>query len=105
MVCACCTAVARLRRLARGGRDVVAAPRSAKSKDAVNVGRILRIRPGASTYEDFFTPPPGPDNNTCVGCHTLSRDGSKMAFEYSFCAASLGLAAKSSGSMLRQYRC
>lgn len=48
---------------------------------AVNVGRILRIRPGAESYEDFFTPPPGPDNS-CVGCHTLSRDGSRMAFEY-----------------------
>lgn len=49
---------------------------------AVNVGRILRIRPGAETYEDFFTPPPDTDGNTCVGCHTLSRDGSRMAFEY-----------------------
>jgi hypothetical protein len=49
---------------------------------AVNVGRILRIRPGAETYEDFFTPPPAADGNTCVGCHTLSRDGSRMAFEY-----------------------
>jgi WD40 repeat protein len=50
---------------------------------AVNVGRILRIRPGAEMYEDFFTPPPEDmTNSTCVGCHTLSRDGSKMAFEY-----------------------
>jgi hypothetical protein len=50
---------------------------------AVNVGRILRIRPGAENYEDFFTPAPeAMTNSTCVGCHTLSRDGSKMAFEY-----------------------
>lgn len=50
---------------------------------ALNIGRILRIQPGASVAEDFFTPPPNPsDNSTCTGCHTLSRDGRKMAFEY-----------------------
>lgn len=50
---------------------------------ALNLGRILRIRPGELDAEDFFTPPPEPGSgSTCVGCHTLSRDGRKMAFEY-----------------------
>ncbi|MBK8011888.1 MAG: PD40 domain-containing protein [Deltaproteobacteria bacterium] len=54
---------------------------------ALSVGRILRIAAGSDVAEDFFVPPPNPTNPPepdlhCVGCHTLSRDGRKMAFEY-----------------------
>lgn len=54
---------------------------------ALSVGRILRIAAGSDHAEDFFVPPPNPTNPPepdlhCVGCHTLSRDGRKMAFEY-----------------------
>ncbi|MCB9654140.1 MAG: PD40 domain-containing protein [Deltaproteobacteria bacterium] len=51
---------------------------------ALDTGRIHRIQAGSDVAEDFFVPPTSPDdaNNRCVGCHTLSRDGRKMAFEY-----------------------
>ncbi|MBK8010586.1 MAG: PD40 domain-containing protein [Deltaproteobacteria bacterium] len=51
---------------------------------ALDTGRIHRIRADSEVAEDFFVPPTSPDdaNNRCVGCHTLSRDGRKMAFEY-----------------------
>jgi hypothetical protein len=50
----------------------------------LDAGKILRIRPGGTpAAEEFFTPPPeGGGSNRCVACHTLSRDGRKMAFEY-----------------------
>jgi hypothetical protein len=50
----------------------------------LDAGKILRIRPGGvPAAEEFFTPPPeGGGSNRCVACHTLSRDGRKMAFEY-----------------------
>jgi len=39
-------------------------------------GRILRIRPDSPTVDEFFQP------GTCWGCHTVSRDGTKMAAEF-----------------------
>jgi hypothetical protein len=50
----------------------------------LDAGKILRIRPGGTpAAEEFFSPPPeGGGSNRCVACHTLSRDGRKMAFEY-----------------------
>ena len=51
---------------------------------ALSKGRIFRIRSDGSGPEDFFTPPakPGAPTNRCVACHTMCRDGKKMAFEY-----------------------
>jgi hypothetical protein len=47
---------------------------------AVNSGRILRLKPGAASAEDFAT---GPANaGKCMGCHTVSADGSTMVFNY-----------------------
>jgi hypothetical protein len=46
-------------------------------------GKILRVRPGTAASEEFIDPPPkGGSGTKCVACHTLSRDGRKMAFEY-----------------------
>ena len=39
-------------------------------------GRILRIKPDSPTVDEFFTP------GGCWGCHTVSRDGKKMAAEF-----------------------
>lgn len=39
-------------------------------------GRILRIKPDSPTPDEFFTP------GGCWGCHTVSRDGKKMAAEF-----------------------
>ena len=39
-------------------------------------GKILRIKPDSPTADQFFTP------GSCWGCHTVSRDGTKMAAEF-----------------------
>jgi hypothetical protein len=39
-------------------------------------GRVLRIKPQSETPEEFFQP------GGCWGCHTVSRDGKKMAAEF-----------------------
>jgi WD40-like Beta Propeller Repeat len=39
-------------------------------------GRILRIKPNSTNVDEFFTP------GNCSGCHTVSRDGKKLAFQY-----------------------
>jgi hypothetical protein len=39
-------------------------------------GRILRIRPDSPAVDQFFSP------GVCWGCHTVSRDGTKMAAEF-----------------------
>ncbi|HEY3357210.1 MAG TPA: hypothetical protein VGQ83_28430 [Polyangia bacterium] len=63
-------------------------------------GKILRIRPGTAVAEEFFTPPPlAGTTNTCVACHTLSRDGRKMAFEYYGGGGSGGVADVATGSV------
>ena len=50
----------------------------------LDAGKILRIPGGGvPSAQEFFTPPPeSGTGSTCVACHTLSRDGRKMAFEY-----------------------
>jgi hypothetical protein len=54
---------------------------------ALNLGKIVRLRPDSTAPEDFMTPPSNPnsgnpDHVRCVACHTISRDGRKLAFEY-----------------------
>lgn len=39
-------------------------------------GRILRIKPDSTAVDEFFQP------GACWGCHTVSRDGAKMAAEF-----------------------
>lgn len=39
-------------------------------------GRILRIKASSPTTDEFFNP------GTCWGCHTVSRDGKRMAAEF-----------------------
>ncbi len=39
-------------------------------------GRILRINPSSPNVDQFFSP------GVCWGCHTVSRDGKKMAAEF-----------------------
>ena len=34
------------------------------------------------TPEKFYTDPKAADGNTCVACHTLSRDGKRLAVNY-----------------------
>ena len=40
-------------------------------------GRILRIKPSSEVADEFF-----PYNGQCWGCHTVSRDGGKLAAEF-----------------------
>lgn len=42
----------------------------------VGNGRILRIKPDSPDVDEFFQP------GVCWGCHTVSRDGKKMAAEF-----------------------
>ncbi len=87
-----------LRRLDSVAGDVLAAPdvqltfadtdfRGVIYYWALNLGKIVRLRPDSAAPEDFMTPPPNPaatnpDHGRCVACHTISRDGRKLAFEY-----------------------
>lgn len=43
---------------------------------------LMRAGFTASTAERFFTPPGGADAPTCTGCHTISRDGKRLAVGY-----------------------
>ncbi len=43
---------------------------------------VMRARISDPFPEKFYTDPMADDANTCVACHTLSRDGKKMAFGY-----------------------
>jgi len=43
---------------------------------------VMRARISDPIPEKFYTDPMGDDANTCVACHTLSRDGKKMAVGY-----------------------
>lgn len=45
----------------------------------INGGRVVRIRPGASTFEDFLKPSAG---HGCIACHSVSKDGSTIAGAY-----------------------
>lgn len=46
---------------------------------ANNLGRIMRIKPGASTPEDFSASVvPSPGNGCTMACHTVSADGSTL---------------------------
>ena len=46
---------------------------------ANNLGRIMRIKPGASTPEDFSAAVvPSPGNGCTMACHTVSADGSTL---------------------------
>jgi len=78
---------------AASGEVISGAPRSVRFADAtirgaiyywdLSEGRILRIRGDGTGREDFMpTPPARPrDGRRCVACHTISRDGRKMAAE------------------------
>jgi hypothetical protein len=46
---------------------------------ANNLGRIMRLKPGAATPEDFSAGVvPSPGNGCTMACHTVSADGSTM---------------------------
>ncbi len=45
----------------------------------INGGRVVRIRPGATTFEDFLEPSAG---HGCIACHSVSKDGSTIAGAY-----------------------
>jgi len=42
-------------------------------------GRILRIKPGSTMVDQFFT-----NNGACWGCHTVSRDGNTVMASFDF---------------------
>lgn len=42
-------------------------------------GRILRIKPGSTAVDQFFT-----NNGQCWGCHTVSRDGNTVMASFNF---------------------
>lgn len=46
---------------------------------STNNAGIMRLAVGDEAPEPFFTPV-SPAGSPCVGCHTVSRDGSRMAF-------------------------
>ncbi|MFI5301812.1 MAG: hypothetical protein ACHREM_27295, partial [Polyangiales bacterium] len=58
----------------------------------INGGRVVRIRPGDTSPDDFLTPPAGstlPPNSSggtvntgCIACHSVSRDGSTLVGSY-----------------------
>lgn len=78
---------------ASSGEVIAGTPRSFRFADAtirgaiyywdLSEGRIQRIRGDGTGREDFMpTPPARPsDGRRCVACHTISRDGRKMAAE------------------------
>ncbi|NOY93007.1 MAG: hypothetical protein GXP55_17625 [Deltaproteobacteria bacterium] len=78
---------------ASSGEVIAGSPRSFRFADAtirgaiyywdLSEGRIQRIRGDGTGREDFMpTPPARPsDGRRCVACHTISRDGRKMAAE------------------------
>jgi Tol biopolymer transport system component len=43
---------------------------------------IMRAAVGDAAPTLFYPPPEAADAGTCVGCHTLSRDGRRLAFGY-----------------------
>jgi len=45
----------------------------------VNNGNVVRLKPGDSAPENFLTKPPGV---TCVACHSVSKDGSKIVASF-----------------------
>ncbi|MHB8418324.1 MAG: hypothetical protein ACYDCL_09625 [Myxococcales bacterium] len=52
---------------------------------AISVGQVLRLSAGSTSPVAFYTPPASPypaDNGDhCIACHTVSRDGTRMAAE------------------------
>jgi Tol biopolymer transport system component len=78
---------------ASSGEVIAGGPRAFRFADAVITGsiyywdlaggRILRIRGDGTGLEAFMpNPPPRPsDGRRCVACHSISRDGSRMAAE------------------------
>jgi hypothetical protein len=83
----------RVDRLESGGELVPGTPRSFRFADAsirgaiyywdLSNGRIQRIAGDGSGRESFMpNPPPRPaDGRRCIACHTVSRDGTRMAAE------------------------
>ncbi len=45
----------------------------------VNTGNVVRIKPGDTGPENFIQKPPG---ITCVACHSVSKDGSRIAASF-----------------------
>jgi Tol biopolymer transport system component len=54
---------------------------------AVNSGDVMRIKPGDTSAQSFITKPPGV---TCVACHSVSHDGSRIVASFNGSASPWG---------------
>jgi hypothetical protein len=66
----------------------------------VNTGNVVRLRPGDTAPEDFLQKPAGV---TCVACHSVSKNGSKLVASFNGSASPWGTFDAATGASIYTY--